>query len=252
MSQEIEKIRKDSYKIHSYEMDVNGAAPIHVLCKYMQESAWHHAENLQVGYARLLKNGLTWVLAQQLIHVDRFPNWGEQIEVHTWPSNRNRLAYYRDFRILDATRQLIAVAQTKWYAINLKTRRPESVDSFFNYELDTVEQAMTQDFAKLPGTKAGNITRTFQVLYGDLDVNEHVNNVRYIEWVLDTFTLNFRRMHKLRELEIVYLAEALYDDELSVATETNSATYEHSLIRNADRRELCRVRTRWSNKNDSR
>ena len=90
------------------------------------------------------------------------------------------------------------------------------------------------------------LRNTIHVGYRELDVNDHVNNVNYIEWILDTFDLAFHKSHNLQEIEINYLSEATYGDEVSVIDEAvDRLTFLHSLERNRDKTELCRARTRW-------
>ncbi|MBN2256145.1 MAG: hypothetical protein JW736_10585, partial [Deltaproteobacteria bacterium] len=86
-----------------------------------------------------------------------------------------------------------------------------------------------------------------RVSYRDLDMNEHVNNVRYIEWIIDSFPLEFLRNHTLKELEINYLAEALYADEISLGHENRGPlTFLHSMTRPIDNTHICRARTTWT------
>ena len=246
-NQEIKKVWIDEYTIHTYEIDVNGKVKFPMLCKYMQESAWHHAENLGVGYSQLIRNKLSWVLAQQLIKIHTFPKWNETIQIHTWPSGRGRLSYLRDFKILNSNNDIVGVATTKWYAINLIHRKPQNIDHKFDYDLSGVEQAFSHQLSKLAPLNSENHIKSFQVSYSNLDLNDHVNNVTYIEWILDSIPLDFQKLHQLKELEIIYLAEAVYDDKLkSYFEKRENSTYDHSLVRDKDQKELCRARTDWS------
>jgi acyl-ACP thioesterase len=89
-----------------------------------------------------------------------------------------------------------------------------------------------------------------QVTYGDLDRNEHVNNVRYIDWILSGLPLDYLKTHELKEMEVNYLSEAAYDDEILVSSAMKEEfLFFHSLIRNGDHTELCRARTAWESKN---
>ena len=57
------------------------------------------------------------------------------------------------------------------------------------------------------------------------------------------------KTHELKELEVNYLTEASYDDEILVGSEKKEAShFFHSLIRNRDNTELCRARTAWESK----
>jgi hypothetical protein len=54
--------------------------------------------------------------------------------------------------------------------------------------------------------------------------------------------------HRPCSAEINYLAEAIFNDEIIVrssADEKESRYLNHSIIRTADRKELCRVRIEW-------
>ena len=82
------------------------------------------------------------------------------------------------------------------------------------------------------------------VTYGDLDMNGHVNNVRYIEWVLNSLPLEFHQTHILTALEVNYLAEAVYGHAVSIASaESEPHHYVHAV--KAGDQDLFRARSRW-------
>jgi hypothetical protein len=78
----IKKIWSDTYKVHSFQVDMKHRATTPALCRYMQESAWNHAENLKLGYSYLSKKDMA-VLCEQLVRIQRFPHRGDTIHVHT-------------------------------------------------------------------------------------------------------------------------------------------------------------------------
>jgi acyl-ACP thioesterase len=45
-------------------------------------------------------------------------------------------------------------------------------------------------------------------------MNHHVNNINYLKWVLDDFEYSFRQKYRLASIEINFLAEAIFGDEL--------------------------------------
>ncbi|MBN1993353.1 MAG: hypothetical protein JW953_11690 [Anaerolineae bacterium] len=237
---------QDEYRIHSYEVDAKGQLTIPFLCQFMQESAWHHAENLGVGYAALLEKNSAWVLARQWVAMDAFPRWGDTIKIFTWPTGKDRLFWYRDFKILDEASALIGRATTAWLVIDLSKRRPQRANSLnLNLPVD-LERMFPRRPGKIDSLSQGLPGYTVQVGYRDLDVNQHVNNVRYIDWILDAFDLDFLKAHNLQELEINYMAEAAYGDEVSVLQEAGeNLGFRHCLERKGDNLEFCRARTGW-------
>ena len=59
------------------------------------------------------------------------------------------------------------------------------------------------------------LVRTIETYYNDVDINGHINSVKYIEHVLDLWPLEWYRKHSIRRFEIAYVAEAHAGDQLS-------------------------------------
>jgi medium-chain acyl-[acyl-carrier-protein] hydrolase len=240
-------IWREAYTIRSYEADAQGKATMPLLCRFMQESASNHAEHLGFGISWLAENDFAWFLTRQLIRMDAYPKLGETIQVLTWPKGRDRLLWYRDFKILDSSDSVIGRAVTAWLVIDLEKRRPRRTDTLPPlHPPNDVESALPRRPGKVTALSESTPSHSIRVGYRDLDVNEHVNSARYVEWVLDAFDAGFLKSHRLEELEVNYLAEALYGDELSaICEDTDGQTFLHSLVRDSDKLELFRARTHW-------
>ncbi|MDH3981833.1 MAG: thioesterase, partial [Kiritimatiellaceae bacterium] len=215
-----------------------------VLCCFMQEAAYHHAENLGLGYSCLSKNNLGWVLSRQRIEVSRLPTWGETIIIRTWPSGRDRLFFHRDFEITDGDGNLILQASTAWSVIHVALRERIRSDFYLKSELPEVgARVFDSKLGRLKpcGCEEGEL---LVVNYGDLDMNGHVNNVRYIEWILDRLSLNFHESHAIQSLEVNYLAEAICGHTVSICSNaTDPLQIDHGIY--AAETELFRAKSVW-------
>jgi medium-chain acyl-[acyl-carrier-protein] hydrolase len=245
--QEIKYVWNDEYTVHSYEADMKGRAKVMSLCQFMQESALQHADHLGVGFPHLMEKNLIWILARQLIKIHSLPRWGDTIQISTWPTGNDRLFCYRDFRIRDSSHRVLCEATTVWFVIDLKTRMPRRTNPYFSVDTpDNIDQVFPEKLNKLPPAHSESVARSINVTYRDLDMNEHVNNVRYIDWIFDSFTFDFLKKHTLKELEINYVSEAIYGDEITAwYKENDNNSFSHSLVRGHDKSELCRARTSW-------
>ena len=58
--------------------------------------------------------------------------------------------------------------------------------------------------------------------YHDVDVNGHINSVKYIEHILDLFDLDYYKTHFLQRFEIAYVAESHQGDQLHFYLEETS------------------------------
>jgi medium-chain acyl-[acyl-carrier-protein] hydrolase len=239
----------DEYLISSYEVDAKGKAALPTLSKFMQETAYNHANHLEFGYHQLKEKNLFWVLSRLLIKIDKYPQWGDKIQIRTWPSGVERLFAYRDFRILDEQGAAIAAAVTAWLMLDAQKRRPQRSDELkARIKLLPNERALEERPAKIPGLSNPVEGRFFPVRYSDLDLYNHVNNAKYIEWILDSFPAEMHRGFAVTEFEINFLSEAKLGDEAAILTgklEDASLAFGHCIKRKADNRDICLARTKW-------
>ncbi len=240
-------ILEEPYKIHSYEVDMNGNAHLPALCRFMQESAWNHAEQLGFGFTDLAKQGYLWVLARQLVEMKTYPKWGDTVTLQTWPSARQKILCFRDFRLFDEKRELLGAATTTWFAIDLKTRRPQPTDRYFTYAPPAdCRQAVPERASKLSFESPAEGARKFVAGFHAIDVNGHVNNVTYLEWLIESHTLDFLQTHTLARLEINFLGEAAAGDTIVARLRRHSEqNYQQSLTNQSSGKELCRAVTTW-------
>lgn len=230
--------------IRSYDVGPGWLARLPVICQRMQDAAMHHAEHFGLGHSFLGARNMAWALARQRIRIDSMPKLGDLVRIRTWPSRMDRLFFYRDFEVTDADGRVLVLATTAWFVFDLAKRERQHPDAFLEVELPIGPPVLGEKPARLKGCELPSRGPVIQVGYGDLDFNEHVNNVRYIEWVLNSLPLEFHRAHALRELEANYLAEALYGNEITVGTlETAPLTFAHDIRAGAS--ELFRARSVW-------
>jgi medium-chain acyl-[acyl-carrier-protein] hydrolase len=216
----MKRMWKDSYRIGSYEVDVKGRLSLPVLCGYLQETAWHHAHNLEVGYDHLLRKNKLWVLSRLIIHIRTFPRWGDAISVNTWAKGLHRLFALRDFEILDRDDTILGTATTSWLIIDVESRRPQRPEPFFHSApMLTERNALIDDFKKIPTVLSGDALPPYTVRYSDLDIYEHVNNGKYVEWVLNSFDPDRHREEMVDTFKIQFLAESFWGEEVSILFE---------------------------------
>ncbi len=240
-------IWKDEFKIHSYEADINSNATIPAISNYLQEIAWNHAEQLELGFSHLVKQNLAWVLARQKISLQKYPKWGDTITVYTWPSGLDRMFFYRDFKIENSNKEVIGRATTTWLVINFESRRPQRMDSYLAERPLHHEKAFKDYAGKI--LPIDNLDHSFSqpVTFTDLDVNGHVNNVKYIEYIVNALDPDFCKKHQLMELEINFINEALQNDTINTMySHKENGEILHSLKRSSDNSELCRAKTIWT------
>ena len=240
---------REDYPIRSYEVDCHNRLSILSMFSFMQEAASKHAAALGVSIQQLLAENYTWLLSRLKINIAAFPGWNDQIQVNTWPSGTQQLFALRDFKISGTDNQIVAAAISAWLVIDLKKRRPVRIGPFVE-RLKPIEGSHILDdrLDKLPALSHPVHERSFVVRYSDLDINQHVNNVKFVEWIVESVPSATLNAWVASEVEINFLAEAFHEDRiLAVCSpqDPDHTIFHHSLARQQDGRELARAITKW-------
>lgn len=232
-------------QVHSYDVDVTRCATVPSLCRNFLEAAWNHAESLGVGFNHLAQQDRVWVLSRLLVEIKRRPRWGETIKLSTWPRGINSLFAMREFNYLDSTDNLLCAGTSGWLVLNRTNRRPQRIQALLENLPATNRRAAARDPEKLSARACAGVSIASTARPSDIDVNGHVNSARYIEWVLDTYSLQFHKTHELGQLEVNYLGETLSGDSLTTwSEETAPSRWHHSIMRGPGT-EVCRAQLSW-------
>jgi medium-chain acyl-[acyl-carrier-protein] hydrolase len=240
------------YRVHVYETGPDGKLSLASLFNYMQDIASDHAEKLGFGRDDLMRDNRFWVLSRMYSEIVRWPLWKDKIIVKTWPNGTDRLFALRNYEVKYPDGKHIAYGTSSWLILDRTTKkvqRPDVALSHFNRNFQP-EGSPLRYSSKLEALNedAGN-TDIFKVKISDLDVNLHTNNVRYLQWINDTYDLDFVMKNSPQSAEINYLSESLFNEEIFVQTsadENDERFFNHSVFRPADKKELCRIRIGWN------
>ncbi len=246
-----EAVLTKEFRVRAVDIDQSGRLQPVIFIDYLLESASDQAGRFEVGVTDLFKKGRTWVLSRFHVEFDRFPAWGEQVGITTWPSAKYPLYAVRDFEAASADGRA-ARATSSWLIIDLKTRRPvrtaEHLDSFPLLQ----KSALADDFAPLPAPSREDARREFPVFFSDLDINRHFTATAYIHRALETVPREILFTCRPVSIEVNFRAEAFYDDTIvsrieQLLAENGGArtTFLHRLSRGSDDKELTLLRTVW-------
>ena len=217
------------FTIASYDLNPKGQARLTSMANFFQEVAYYHASELGLGYHEMKTRKTTWVLSRMRIHMKRYPVWNEQIKLETWPSGAERLFALRDFRVLDSKGEIIGMASTAWLILDIDTHRlirPKEMMEQFKMIVHDV-QMFDRPLDKIAVPGECRLMKEHEVVFSDLDIVGHVNNMKYMEWCIDAASSEDNSDMEIRELEINFNHEALFGDciQISGLEQTDGETY---------------------------
>ena len=203
----MEPIYSQTFTLNDTHVDCFGRLKPSVLLQYIQEVASVHGSALGADYETLSQKNLFWAILRTRVQIARLPVSGEQIRLETWPMPTTRVAYPRSIIAYDASGTEVFRAITLWVMMD-KTSRSMVIPAKSGI---TVQGRLEGSELAVPGSlmpRAMEHTQSRKVCFTDLDINGHMNNTRYFDWIYDLLPSSFHNGRDLKEFTICYLAEA--------------------------------------------
>lgn len=240
----------ESFRVCSYEVTPHGHAALQSLCHYVQEAAANHARALGLSRDAMLAHDRAWVLMRLRLQVDRYPSWRDLVRVETWPSGIDGLFATREFVLYDADDAVLARGTSAWGVIDVKRRRPMRVPDDV-YAITPPDRTRPLQFAsrRVPALERANHARRFDVRFSDLDLNRHVNNVRYVEWALEAVPKAVLTAQYPVDLDITFRAEITFGATVVAQAQrlvkADGTAFLHAVRRAEDDEIAVQARTQW-------
>jgi acyl-ACP thioesterase len=238
---------KEEFMIRSYEVDLHGKVFLPVLLSFMQEAASNHVDSLKVGFSHLEAMNRFWVLSRIRIEIERYPTWGERVRLLTWHAGQDRLFGLREFRATDDQREVVVSAISAWLMLDRITHRPIKPSELYSkLNIPLGHSYNMKRLKKLSGAAGMDGETQHRVRYTDLDVNDHMNNARYVEWVLNGYAREQIQNHEVSRCEMNFLAECGHGEDIVICTEKrDDGSFLHNLVKLNEGAEVCRVLLAW-------
>ncbi len=240
---------KATFRVGLFDTDFKNNVKLTSVCNFLQEIAGMHADALHWSIVDLLKNDQSWVLLRLKIKIYKYPKWLDEVVIETWPVGIDGLFCIRDFRVYSTSGELLMIASSTWIIINFKNKRPVRPSTILSFEDFVPDSVFNSNLQKLQVDISNATTKETQVQYSDLDLNQHVNNVKYVKWILDSCDLDFIKDHIIDSIEINFLKEAKYNDSIVVHRGDCLNNTQHFEVRNKNANTIhCNAIIEWKNK----
>lgn len=203
----------------------NGTLKYSELCNILQLTAAAHSETGGISFSDMQNFNQAWVLSRMRVEIKELPKWKDIITVTTWINSMENSRSVRALEVSINGLKLVG-AETFWAVFNTKIRRPEAlILSFLHFELYPKRKATSQPFSKINIGFAKETILEKKVVLSDLDIVNHVNNVKYLEWCLDVVDEALVLNQTIVNFEMNFLKELLLKDVLCIhksGTEKNA------------------------------
>lgn len=197
--------------------NAEGELPVQSLFQYLIDAATAHANSLNFGYSRLIAQNCAWILSKVAIEMKAYPRINENFRITTWIVSTNRIYSDRAFLIEDNAGNVIGYAITTWAAIDINARHAANIEKLFPEGLpDTGEFPPIKFSRRIASIDNPDSKHSYIFRYCDIDCNRHVNSTRYVELILNLFSIDYFDSKIISNIEISYHSEAYYGEQIEI------------------------------------
>ena len=216
----MEAIYQKEFTVDTLVTDCFGRLKPSAVLYYVQEMAGQHFDRMALDPTPEHK-GLMWVIIRHRVQITRLPVKGQTIRLETWPMPTTRVAYPRSVVAYDEEGRELFRSVSLWVLMDRTSRAmvlPGKSGIAVSGILRGNELPSPNSLAPVLCSASANR----RVCFTDLDVNDHMNNTRYIEWAADLLPSAFHKDHSLQDVTMCYLGEAREGDEVTIFWELNA------------------------------
>ena len=213
-----------TYTVGPSDADQNQNAKVSALFVYMQDVAMEHAESLHIGKSATMDKGLMWVITRYSLSINRLPKYLEEVTVSTYPGDDMKFIFPRYYEIKDSKGTTLATASVTWMVLNQATHLVNF--NPFNGQLLPTEHHDGEE--ALPGKiqpQECSLIDTRRVRNSDVDINNHLNNTRYIEYLSDSHDFEFYKIHQIKHITLEYRKEIKINQTVEVYSNKANPEY---------------------------
>lgn len=222
------------FQLRYFEMDELGAASPATMLTLLEEAAAEHCYSIDHSLYQLADQNVGWVLISGVLEMERYPRYKERITIRTWLSDYSRIKGHRENLIFDEQGNIIGRARGLWIFFDINRRRPiqildEIMERWSFCEVKALDQNISE---KIESIEAADYEQKFKINKYDTDMIKHVNNIRYLQWAIESIPDDIIDQCYLHSIDGRFLSEAYYGQTLlsrTKAVQSNSAA-DHSFI----------------------
>ena len=209
--------------------DMNGHIKLpDVILLSLQVSGMQSIE-LGVSDKAILENyNLVWIITDYDIEVDRLPRFAEEITIETEALSYNRLFCYRRFTIYDETGQELIHMMATFVLMDRDSRKVHAVEP-------EIVAPYQSDFDKklIRGPKYESldepVSKDYHVRFYDLDMNGHVNNSKYLDWIFEVMGADFLTQYIPKKINLKYVKEVRPGGVITSTVERTGLESKHEI-----------------------
>jgi len=219
------------WEINFTQCTPNGYLKYTDLCNLLQLTAGDHAEIGGISFTDMQEFNQAWVLSRMRLEIESLPRWKDIVTVKTWIISLENSRSVRALEMHVNGKKIIG-CETFWAVFNTKLRRPEALALQHEHFEKFAEKFSTEErVKKIDFQKEMKVVNNRKVVLSDLDIVNHVNNVKYLEWCLDFVDSKSILKQQIKSIDMNFMKELMLGDTVSIEEISNENLSVYSILK---------------------
>ena len=175
-----------------------------------------HAGSMEVAWRDISPRDLFWLTVKTKIVFEERPKLGDTVTLATWVEPPTRLRGDRSYEMRQGDRVLVR-GRTEWAVLNTKTMKLVPIDDVYPEGLDySRPSACPEGFTRIRDRfDASDRYAEYTVRSTDIDVGHHMNNAKYVQALLGTFSNEELREMRPKSFDVLFRNSVYEGDVLA-------------------------------------
>ncbi|MCT4615192.1 MAG: thioesterase [Marinifilaceae bacterium] len=240
------------FELRYFEMNKFGFASPTTVLTLLEETAADHCISINHSLYQLGEQNIGWVLISGYMQMYRYPKYKEKITIRTWLSKYTTIKGFRENIIYDEQNNIIGRAKGLWIFFDIERRRPTEIfsdikDKWSHNKEESIDHNISQ---RIDAVLNSDLEIKFKVNRYDTDMIKHVNNIRYLQWVIESTPEEIVDNYYLYSIDGRFISEAHLGQTIisltkNIEIETSDKSYIHSIKIEGTDKDCATAKTVW-------
>lgn len=240
----------EDFKITTYNVDSAYRALPEFYFDVLQEISGVHSYEGHVAVPHLNAEGKSWVITRTVMDIYAYPKWPEVLKLKTGiPFAKS---YFAPRAVLAYTSEGEPVfsAKSMWAVIDIESRMPLKMAEISNKigPVTYTDGPFVDCGKRIPKLDTDAISEKPLLSqykpdhkFFDTDINGHINNIVYLNWMLEAMPFDYMKGHNPSYIDINWLREIHMTDNVEVLVHKMDEDSFGYIVRNLTKDEISSV-----------
>ena len=219
------------FDVVSSMVDVNRKLSVPSIFRLFQDVAMSDADKVGYGKRQTIDRGWLWVFTRIYLEIDELPFYESTANFITYPNGSRGGFLFNRQALINANNKILVRIASQWAIMDATTRKLVLKPNF-----EDVDESNKFVPLVMPDKTSQACETQFlysrKIRYSDCDLNSHLNNVRYVDFIVDINDSKFYEKYRIYHLLINYKHEVHDNDELYIYVNRDKSYVEGKINNN--------------------